>query len=830
MKISHNWLKELIEIDFSPLCLMNKLTFSGIEVETVISKGAHLDQIKIAEIVDKRRHPEAEKLSICMVYDGENTHQVVCGAPNCAIGQKIAFAPVGAAVLGQKLKKVKLRGVESNGMICSEKELGISDEHDGILVLPREAPTGGSFADFSGKADTIFDLEITPNRPDLLGLLGIARDLAAQMGLKSVNVPYSAETSSINTELSSLDGFSVELREPLACTRYIATRIKNVKVKSSPAWLIEKLVSVDIKPINNIVDITNYVMYLYGHPLHAFDEKHVFGNKIVVRKSFPGEKFPALDHNSYELTGNELVIADVEKAIALAGIIGGTNSHITDDTTDIVLEAACFDSSLTRQTSRHLKIFTDSAYRFERGMVESTCLDVAQYATKLILEIAGGKVIDAPIDEYPAPRKQKVVGLRLQRVKKMLSIDIPVETIKGYLKRLGLEEVSYDSTYATDVSRECTCSPPFVPDSSEELFFKIPDFRTDLVKEVDLIEEIIRLHGFDNIVSSPTPAEIMNMDIFNTKRGIKNVLVNSGFYEAMNISFLDPVMLDMLNLAVDDSRRKTVKIINPQGESYSILRSTLLPGLLKNVLLNLNHGAEYIKLFELNKVFTEHLSDSSAYASESAVSEKWRLTGVVSGRWHSTYWKDRFENVSFYDVKGMFDGSFFGAIGIKEIEIVPSSEPFYLPNSSLFMMHKKNILGSLGKLDKKVLLEFGIECDVYAFDFDLDTIFRLADFQYRKFVELPKYPMVQRDISFIISEEYLIKDVIKTILEVNHKIIKQVLPFDQYKGKQIAEGFRSLSINISLLSEIKTLTDAQIKTIMDLIIERLQKKYKIEMR
>lgn len=796
MNISYLWLKEYLDIDLSPEELNDKLTFSGIEVESVKKTGELLKKIVIGEIQEKEKHPEADKLSVCKVFDGQEIHQVVCGAPNCAKGQKIAFAPVGTDFPDFKIKKAKLRGVESFGMICSEKELGLSENHDGIMVLPETAPTGTSLADFYSLSDTIYEVEITPNRPDLLGMLGIARDLSAQL-----DIPLKQKEVKLLKPVEKHTDFSIENIEPELCTRYTAVRISGVKVATSPQWLIEKLMAADIKPINNIVDITNFVMFVYGHPLHAFDAKYVNGNKIVIRKSNEKEKFPALDNQEYILSGEELVIADTEKPIALAGIIGGKNSHITDETTDIILEAACFNNSLIRRTSHTMKIFTDSSYRFERGMAEQTCETISAMATELILELAGGQIIESMIDSYPKPQEKKIVKLRPQKVKSFLAINLDNHKIISYLKNLGLNFLKADAEY---------------------LYFEIPYNRIDLTREVDLLEEIIRLHGFDKTETAPEIPNIMNKDIFYAKRNIKNILVQTGFYEAINLTFTDPCLLNDINLDEEDIRRNTVNILNPQGTSFSILRSTLIPGLLKNVVLNLNHGAESIKLFELNKVFTRK--------DERLATEKWRLTGVFCGQNLPVFWKEKSALVDFYDVKGIVE-SILNYLKIFHSEFLPSEEPFYLPNSGFSIYNKKHLLGSIGKIDKKVLQKFDIDSnDVFLFDLDLDKILELANFTLTKFSEIPKYPVVFRDLSFVVSEEYKLDEIVKTIISVNPKVIQKVIPFDQFKGKQIKEGYRSLSVNISLNSLTKTLTDEQIKSILNKVIEILQDKFKIEMR
>jgi len=416
MKISYNWLKEYLDFDLSAEELQDKLTFAGIEVEAVIRLGEELKQIKIAKILKREKHPAADKLSVCKVDDGEGIKQVVCGAPNCDANQFVAFAPVGAQVGEFKIKKAKLRGVESFGMICSEQELGISDNHDGIMVLPQNAPLGKDLASFLHLEDTVYDVEITPNRPDLLGMIGVARDLSALLNLQ-LKLP---EISISENEEKIEDTLKLENKIPKLCTRYTARVIKNLKIAESPDWLKKKLISVGLRPINNVVDVTNFVMMEFGHPLHAFDLNKLQANTIIVRNAENGEKLPALDENTYSLREHDIVIADVSKPIALAGIIGATNSHITSETTDIVIEAANFLYSSIRKTSGRLKISTDSSYRFERNMSDETTEIAGKRAAQLILEIAGGKLLRGKLDSYPQPVSENIVMLRPERVRKVL--------------------------------------------------------------------------------------------------------------------------------------------------------------------------------------------------------------------------------------------------------------------------------------------------------------------------------------------------------------------------------------------------------------------------
>ncbi|MDD3502033.1 MAG: phenylalanine--tRNA ligase subunit beta, partial [Candidatus Cloacimonetes bacterium] len=679
MKISYKWLREYIDIDLSVDDLKDKLTFSGIEVEAVQQTNELLDFIFVAEIKEKKTHPNSDHLSICKVFDGKDTMQVICGAPNCEQGQKIAFAPVGTKIGDFVIKKAKLRGEESFGMICSEKELGISDKHEGIMILPDDAPIGKSLGNYLGIADTVFDVEITPNRVDLLGMIGIARDLSAQLDVE-LFTPLLKEY-----QHKDLATYAVEIKETNLCTRYIANVIEGVKIEQSPEWIRECLIANEIKPINNVVDITNYVTLEFGHPLHAFDKKYVDGDRIIVRNAKKGEEFPALDHNKYVLNGDELVIADSNKAIALAGIIGGINSHITDDTVDIVLEAACFNPSQVRRTSHEKKIFTDSSYRFERGCTEQVAELVAKRALDLILTFCGG-VHTRTVDVYPNPKEEEIVVLRPSRMTKLLTLVLDDEKIIDYLTALGLDLLKQDT---------------------DALTFKIPAYRQDLTREIDLIEEIIRLHGYDSIEAKPEKEEITDKISFYQRRKVQDYFVTQGFYEVLNLSFSDPYYLDMLNIPANDYRRSFIEIMNPQGQASSIMRTTFLPGLLKNAVYNFNHGQENIKLFELNKVF---------FTSDKKLgTEKWVISGVLSGKIAPIHWKNKTENINFFYLKGLIE-TLLALFPINKYEIVPSDEPFYQVNLAAQIRIGKQVIGTFGKFDPKVAGKFEYDKEIFGFE------------------------------------------------------------------------------------------------------------------
>lgn len=796
MKISNNWLKEYIDHDLDPQQLEEKLTFAGIEVEAVERIGAELEQIKIASILEKKAHPDADHLSICLIDDGNETVQVICGAPNCAAGQKVAFAPVGTQVGEFKIKKVKLRGEVSFGMICSEKELGISENHDGIMVLPKEAPLGCSLASYLKLNDTCFDLEITPNRPDLLGIFGVARDLSAVLKL-----PLIAPDTSISEASEKIEDY-LQLQNDAShlCTRYTARMIKGVTIAESPEWLKRRLISVGLRPINNVVDITNFVMLEYGHPLHAFDYQLIKDQKIIVRTAADKEEFPALDEEIYQLDKTDLVIADNQKAIALAGVIGGENSHITASTQDIVIEAANFLYSTIRKTASRLKISTDSSYRFERDIADETADLVSRRAVQLILRIAGGRLLKGKLDSFPKPAPKTVVPLRLKRVENLLTLKLSSVQIKNYLKPLGLEIEKEDGG---------------------TLHFSIPPFRKDLRREVDLIEEVIRLHGYNKVQTFLKPQKVMNHRVFYAKRNLTDMLVNYGFSEVKNWHFSDPEDLDKLQIAADDFRRNWAKIRNPLGSRFSIMRPLLLTQLLGNALYNINHGQKDLKLFEMTKTFSRK--------DQKLAEERVHLGGIVTGKINPIQWKEKARKADFYDLKGILD-NMLDSLQITGVEYTASSEPYYQPGHSADLWHKDLKLGHVGRIDQKIAASFEIELDIFAFELDLENVFQAAAIGDVCFKSYPRYPAVLRDLSFIISTEYNYNDIVQVIYSVDPKIIRKVQLFDEFKGKNIKPGYRSLTFKIVFNSDTKTLTDEMINLIFQKTIKKLTQEFEVELR
>ncbi|MCD4828633.1 MAG: phenylalanine--tRNA ligase subunit beta [Candidatus Cloacimonetes bacterium] len=873
MKISYSWLKEYIDLALTPEELQERLTFSGIEVEAVERLGEHLGQFIAARIQSKEPHPNADRLSVCQVFDGAQEFQVVCGAPNCAAGQIVPLAPVGAQLGDFVIKKAKLRGIESFGMICSEKELGLSDNQDGIMVLPEDTPVGQSLADVLKLRDVVFEVEITPNRADLLGMIGVARDLAAQLG-KPLKLPeidvggarvmrygygrkldlrtadekqlqtipdigprranyiaeYRRTTGFENPEsllrvdkigrkvLAAAQGsflpfgevqevwqsihevLKLDNRDPERCPRYTARFIRNVTVGPSPEWLQDRLRAVGLRPINNIVDVTNFVMYEMGHPLHAFDYDLVADKTIVVRRADEGEEFSALDGETYKLATDDLVIADAQKPIALAGVIGGENSHITSATRDVVIESASFLYSGVRRTSGRHKIFTDSAFRFERDMSDQSAMLASERCAQLLIEVAGGTLYSGVLDSWPSKPQPHCVSLRPERVRAFLAVDIPDRRLIRYLEALGCRLLSRDEA---------------------ALNFEMPYWRKDLTREIDLIEEIIRLHGYNNVPRQTVDQEIMDRVGFVLRRVLADGLVADGFFEVVNWAFCDPEALDWLNLADEDRRRFAPRLLNPVGARFALMQPTLLPGLLKCLSYNVNHGNRDLRLFEMTKVFFRqdmHLAE-----------EEYCLSGLICGNRESVHWDGDPAPVDFFDMRGVVEG-LLEHIGIEDAEWSVSQEPFYMQGMAADIAIGGVTVGSVGRLDTKVLERFGIETPVFAFDLSVKALRQSQPSSHEEFRPISKYPPVLRDISFTLDRRFSVEEVTKAMRAVQPDIIREVRLFDQFTGKQIAAGKRSLSFGLHFHSDAKTLTDDYIDPLFARVVKRLEQAFEIEMR
>ncbi len=805
MKFTIDWLQKYVDTDISADRLADKLTMLGLEVDAVTPLFDELQQVKVAKIISAQPHPNADKLQVCQVAVAEEKLEIVCGAPNARAGLVTAVAPVGTTLPGNfKIKKSKVRGIVSNGMLCSEKELGLSEESDGIIELPEDFEHGALLKDALGLHDTMIEVDLTPNRADCASVIGIAREVAG-FTRKPMTLPI--EKPEITKESSE---FSVEIKNPELCTRYSARLIKNIKIGPSPFWLRKRLLSVGLRPINNVVDITNFVMMEYGQPLHAFDFQNVSGGKIIVRTPQSGEeKFVTLDGKERRLSADMLMICDEERPVAVGGVMGGMNSEVEDNTTTVLLESACFNPISIRKTARSLNISTDASYRFERGVDPEITLHALDRASALLCELAGGSCnMNEGIDVYPVTWQQNTISLSVQRCNTLNGINLSRDEIREMLASIALHNTILDEN---------------------TIEVHPPSFRMDIEREADLVEEIARLYGYDKIPVTLPEATLSYPDQDPARRlrlQTMNILASIGYTEAINYSFTTPDHLDMLGLAENDPRRVHVSLLNPLSEEQSVMRTSLLPGLLENVRRNISFQSTNIKLFEIGKVFIPRQDRELPL-------EHMRLAGVISGNSnggkHPLYFKA--QEVDFFDVKGclehLFEALRFNTSSFENqitFQVSTQIEPFSQQNQTLFIFFQNNCIGSLGKIAGDVVKGFGIKQDVYYFDLDFDALCRVSACS-KSFSSLPAYPAVTRDIALIVAESVSAGELLTSVRESKEKLIEHSDIFDIFTGDSIPDGYKSVALTITYRSPNKTLTEKNVEKAHNKIVSMLTKQF-----
>ncbi len=791
MKISLKWLRQFIDFDLTIDEFTDKLTFSGIEVEEVIDTQTTIKDIIVGKIVKAEKHPDAEKLKVCTVFDGKAEHQVVCGAPNCREGLLSAFAPVDAVIGDIKIKKAKLRGLESCGMLCSSKELSIDSDHSGIMELPEDAVVGSPLSAL-GYGDIVVDVEITPNRPDLLGMVGLARDIAAILGK-----PYKKpETSDVKFTAGELPcGIKLINNVPEASPRFILSEINGVTVsKKMPFWMSTALDSNGVNKVSDLVGVTNYLLLEQGQPMHAYDMDKIEGGIIEVRFAKKGEKIEALNGKTYELRETDLVIADAVKVLSIAGVIGGKSSAISLETKNVLLEIGNFSYPFIHKTSHHFKIFTDASYRCERDLSPKALGEVLPRATEMMAQVGKGKFQTVYADSCPETKEDIVVSLRPSRVRKFLNVEISDKKIISYLTDLEIKLLS---------------------EKEDLLEFSVPYFRGDIYREADLIEEIIRLHGYNNVPSFINNQVIGDRFKREIKRKTEDFLVLNGFYQAINTSFVSE---DLSSGIVD---KPIVELINPLGADMAFMRRELLPQLLKNVELNLNKGQEIVKLFELNKVY---------FAKEDGFAhEPLQLAMVACGKTEKMHWMNSGHDYGIYELKGILEDylDFLGEDDYKYA--ISQSETVFEPSCSLDLEIKGQKLVSLGRVKKAITKKFGIKKDVFALIFDFEKSLSLFADKSFQFALPQKYPSVKRDLSIVIDLKYSYEE-IKKAIEKSSAFIQSVELYDKYEGKGIDQEKRSLTFALNFFSKEKTLTDSLVAEDFDKIVCELQESFGAKLR
>lgn len=798
MLISLNWLKQYIDLDGIEINEMeNSLTMIGQEVEKIEIAGSNLENVVTAKIIEKEMHPDSDHLTVCKVDNGKEILQIVCGASNHKAGDKVVLAQIGAKLSEDfVIKKGKIRGEESNGMLCSEDELGIGSDKDGIIILPEDAPVGVPFKDYLGINDTVFELEITPNRPDCLSHIGIARELSAYYG-KELKYPETEIKNEIEEKTS--DNVKVSIEDSNLSRRYVTRILKNVTVKESPKWLKERIESVGLRSINNIVDVSNFILMEMNHPNHVFDLDKIEGNEIKVKSAVKGDKLVTLDEQERELEDGDIVICDSKKILALGGVMGGLDSEVTDNTKNILLEVAQFNPQNVRKTSRRLTLSSDSSYRFERGIDVEDSIKVINRLANLIQEVAGGEILNSYVDVYPVPHENKVAELNFERLNRFVGKVIPREKVIEILRNLEID----------------------VKDNGETLTLTAPSYRGDLELEQDYFEEVIRMYGFDNIENILPRVDINKNSTLDTTKltdRVKTICASVGLKEVINYSFIPKDALQKLKFT-GVSEDKLIDISNPITEDFVTMRPTLLYSLIKNAKDNMNRNVSNIRFFEVSRTFEK---------AEELAKEDIKVGIILAGENDKTLWNPKPVHYDFYDLKGIVE-EIFSKLKFQNFSLKRSVQTEFHPGRSADIFVGKEYIGSFGEIHPDVLENFGLnKKTVLVAEFNIELIKKYINkpFVYQGIV---KYPAVPRDLALVMNENILVGDVLKTIEKIDKKVEKVEL-FDIYQGIGVEPGKKSVAISILLRDDSKTLEEKEINDIIDKILAKMKKDYMAELR
>lgn len=799
MKVSLNWIKNYIDLNgISTREIIDKLTMSGLEVEEVTDENELYKNFIVAEVKSVEKHPNADKLSVCEVYDGKVNLQVICGAPNVDAGQKVVFAPIGTIIPNGniQIKKAKIRGVESSGMICAEDELLLSDDHSGIMVLDENLTPGTPITEALNLNDVILEIAITPNRPDALSHIGIARDLSAIFN-RELHIP---EINLKESNKKANEIASVEIIDTINCPRYSAKLVLNVEVKESPEWLKNKLTKIGLRPINNIVDVTNFILHEIGQPLHAFDLDLLEGRKIIVKSTDEEKDFTTLDSKLRKLPKGTLMICDGKREVAIAGVMGGENSEINPSTKNILIESAYFNPSSIRKTSKALQLSTDSSYRFERGTDPSITKYAAERAAQFISEVAGGEIAEGIIDVYPKLIERKEITLRYNRVNKILGFEIKKERIHTILSRLGLALKDLDE---------------------DTLLVSVPTFRPDIEREIDLIEEIARVHGYDNIPIVPKINITLEkkIDQQNFEDNVRNIISSLGFYEMIN----NPLQSEWEAALTGNP----ISLANPQSVEMSCLRTSLLAGALSSVKRNLNFGIRNMMLFEIGNTFNK--KTQKEINSFDDISERQKLILILSGKEKEKSWNESEVYFDFYSLKG-FVSAFIQKISLDNLltDLYYSSE-----NEIYSYFYSKNfnntVVGIGGKIKRDVLNKFDINQDVFAFEFDLSSLKELTPEQ-KKYIEPQRFPKVIRDFAFVFNKSVTYAEVKEFILKKASSLLKKVELFDLFESESLGVDKKSMAFSLEYYDESRTLTEDEVEKDFNYLIEEISKNFDAKLR
>jgi phenylalanyl-tRNA synthetase beta chain len=798
LKISLNWIKDYVNLDgIKTEEIIDKLTMSGLEVEDYVDESQKYSGIVVGLVKEVQKHPDADKLTVCTVFDGQSDLQVICGAPNVAKGQNVVFAQIGSIIpKGEmQIKKVKIRGVESNGMICAEDEMELSDDHSGIIVLEGQFEAGTPISEALNLNDVILDIAITPNRPDALSHIGVARDLAAIFNreLRTPKLDFKESQQNIN-QLAT-----VEIEDKINCPRYSASVVTGVKIKESPDWLKNKLENIGLRPINNVVDVTNFILHELGQPLHAFDLDKLAKQKIVIRSIKSEMKFTTLDSKSRVLPSGTMMICDGEREVAIAGVMGGENSEVTESTKNILIESAYFNPKSIRKTSKNLQLATDSSYRFERGTDPSNTVFAAQRASQLIAELTGGEIAKSVIDEYPTKKRNLEVTIRFSHMRKLLGYEISKAEVIKIFQKLGIN---------------------LLKDLGDSLEVVVPTFRPDIEKEADLIEEVARIAGYEKIPVVEKVSITLNKrkDEFGFEDSVRETSVALGLNEMVNNPLIPKTNSEITGTPIE--------ISNPQSFDMAYLRTSLLVSALPAISNNINKGEKDISVFEIGKTFIKLKSKIDNFSD---FEEKKKLLIILSGKKQRRQWYSEEEEFDIYDLKGVIK-SFFDKFSLDNVlndSYNSSQNKIY--DYQFTINFNNSVLGIGGELKNDVLKKFDIDQPVFAFEAELDDLERFIKGK-REFQNLLKYPKVLRDFAFLFDKSVKYASVKDFILKESGDILQSVELFDLFESKEIGTDKKSMAFSLEYYDFERTLTDDEVDKDFQSLINKITANFNAILR
>lgn len=828
MDISYRWLQRYVHLDESPEALAERLTMAGLEVDGVAPIGSDLDGVVVGEVLEVRTHPNADRLVLCDVDTGaEEPAQIACGAPNVAAGQKVPVATVGTTLYQQNpdkpderqaltIEKREIRGETSRGMICAEDELGLSDDHGGIMVLDPDATVGQPFADYLDArdiqpSDATIDIDLTPNRPDAASHIGVARDVAAIMDRTlckpEVDLPEEGGTAA--------EQVSVDIHDPDGCERYIAMIVRDVEVKESPLWLKRRLTAVGLRPRNNVVDITNYVLHEVGQPLHAFDLDTLAGPEIIVRSTEGEETFTTLDDTERTLPPGTLMICDAEQPVAVAGVMGGADSEVTGDTTNVLIESAYFDPSTIRKTAKALSLQTDSSYRFERGVDHDGQRWAAARAAELIAELGGGTIVPGCVDAHPNPPEPRTATLRLSRLTSLLGVELSAETATKHLEAVGFK----------------------VEQDGDDLNCVIPTWRPDVSIEEDLAEEVARLYGYDAI-PEPERVPIPNVTpgrrpVETLRETVRTLLEGQGFREIYTNSMLRTNRAEQFAVAPgQDEPVSVVETRNPISQEMAALRPRLLPGALEVMQFNRNHGQKALRLFETGHVFRKADGEDTPV---DGFAEHEALLIAMTGPHAPSGWDTDSRPADYFDLKGIVE-MLLADLHLDNVQMTSHDASSDTNGRVPATIHRLDIsvgdrfIGTVAQVSPDIAEDLDLDDDVFVAELNLDALLDVAAPNARRVYEpVSRFPVVDRDLAVVVAEAQPVGPLVDAIREAGAPLLQEIGVFDIYTGENVGSEQKSVAFTLTFGAN-RTLTDAEVDTKIDAAVKALARSFGAELR